>query len=86
MRAKEEMEEECEPCREKQQTEEGDTNWCVCSVSLKGIFIALFSWIEKTFKNVRSVCADVKSVLLAFGKEPLSVDTGTILERMWKIS
>lgn len=85
MRAKGEME-ECEPCREMQQTEEGDTNWGVCSVSLKGIFIALFSWIEKTFTDVRSVCADVKSVLLAFGKKPLSVDTGTILERMWKIS
>lgn len=86
MRAKGEMEEECEPCREMQQTEEGDTNWGVCSVSLKGIFITLFSWIEKTFTDVRSVCAGVKSVLLAFGKQSLSLGTGTTVERMWKIS
>lgn len=85
MRAKRGMEEECEPCREMRQTQEGDTNWGVCSVSLKGIFIASFSWIEKTFTDVRSVCADVKSVLFICGKEPLCVDTETSLAGMGKM-
>lgn len=63
MRVKTEMEEECEACREMHQTEEGDTNWGVCSVSLKGIFIVSFGWIEKMFTDVRSVSVSVKYIL-----------------------
>lgn len=34
------------------QTEGGDTNWGVGSVSLRGIFIFLLSWIEETLTQL----------------------------------
>lgn len=48
MRTKREMEGECEPCGEMRQSEGGDTNWGVGSVSLRGIFVFLSSRIEET--------------------------------------
>lgn len=67
MRAKRGMEEEeCEACGEMQQTVEGDTNWGVCSVSLNGIFIISFSWIEKMFTDIRCVCVSIKSILFLY--------------------
>lgn len=66
MRAKRGTGEECEACREMQQTGEGDTNWGVCSVGSKGIFSVSFSWIEKKRTDVRHVCVGVKSILFLY--------------------
>lgn len=81
MRTKREMEGGCEPCREMLQTEGGDTNWGAGSVSWRGIFIFLLSWIEETFtwlwQMSEGFCASVRSLLFSCCRDAFSVNKKT---------